>query len=42
MSSGETHAPEGGAPDDDEEETPDIEADIVEERLRIDGICGVY
>ena len=22
--------------------TPDIEEDIVEERLRIDGICGVY
>lgn len=26
----------------DAEETPEIEEDLFEEELRIDGICGVY
>lgn len=27
---------------DDADEAPDIEADLIQEKLRIDGICGVY
>jgi mycofactocin precursor len=28
--------------DESDEETPEIEEDLIQEELRIDGICGVY
>jgi len=34
--------PEYPESDDETDEDPDIEEDIVREKLRIDGICGVY
>lgn len=28
--------------DESDEDTPEIEEDLIQEELRIDGICGVY
>lgn len=38
----QTAAEDGEAATADEAEEPVIEEDLIEEELRIDGICGVY
>lgn len=42
MSTSDTSQRQSTSEPDDQDEEPEIEEDLIQEELRIDGICGVY
>lgn len=42
MSTTDSDPQQASQRDESDEDTPEIEEDLIQEELRIDGICGVY